>query len=106
MLPEDTLQSTCFQWHWNELPHERGMLFHVNQKARNQIEGNRMKVMGVVAGVSDLIYLRGPTFIEMKTEIGIQSKDQERFEAIVTSLGYRYVICRSLEHFKQIILSR
>lgn len=109
MLPsnpsEDSIQSECFQWHWNNLPNERGMLFHVNQKARNKIEGNRMKAMGVVAGVSDLIYLRGPVFIEMKSEIGLQSVEQKKFQAIVESLGYRYVICRSLEEFKKIILT-
>jgi hypothetical protein len=81
------------------------MLFHVNQKARNAIEGNRMKAMGVVAGVSDLIYLRTMIFIEMKTETGIQSKEQQRFQQIVESLGYVYVICRSLPHFQKIIIT-
>lgn len=104
-LSEDQLQSTCFQWHWNNLPEERGMLFHVNQKARNKIEGNRFKAMGVVPGVSDMIYLRKLTFIEMKTEDGKQSKEQKEFEILVTSLGYVYVICRSLEQFKKIILT-
>lgn len=91
---EDQFQAECFQWHWNNRPNERGLLFHVNQKARNQIEGNRFKAMGVVPGVSDLIYLIGPTFIEMKTEKGTQSDDQKRFQRIVEGLGYRYVICR------------
>jgi len=104
ILSEDQLQSTCFQWHWNNYPAERGMLFHVNQKARNSIEGNRMKAMGVVPGVSDMIYLKGPVFIEMKTEDGKQSPDQRRFEDLVTTLGYKYVICRTLEQFKSIIL--
>lgn len=80
------------------MTHERGLLFHVNQKARNAIEGNHNKAKGVVPGVSDLIYLRhisiGPLYIEMKTEDGIQSKDQERFQKLVESLGYTYVICR------------
>lgn len=101
-MSEDQLQGQCFQWHWNTFPDQRGLLFHVNQKARNAIEGNRMKAMGVVPGVSDLIYLRGPLFIEMKTETGVQSKDQQRFQSLVESLGYRYVICRSFEQFQQL----
>src|SRR6187399_2254392 len=105
-MSEDQLQSTCFQWHWNTYPHERGMLFHVNQKARNAIEGNRMKAMGVVAGVSDLIYLKGPLFIEMKNETGTQSNEQKNFERIVTKLGYKYVICRSFEQFKELIQNK
>ena len=81
------------------------MLFHVNQKARNPIEGNRMKAMGVVPGVSDMIYLKGPVFIEMKSQDGRQSPDQILFEGVVTKLGYRYVIVRSFEEFKQLILN-
>lgn len=61
-MTEDNLQATIFQWHWNNRPSERGQLFHVNQKARNAIEGNRMKAMGVVPGVSDLIYIRRGSF--------------------------------------------
>lgn len=100
---EDQIQAECFAWHWNTLPHERRMLFHVNQKARNAIEGNRMKALGVVPGVSDLIYMRGPTYIEMKTPDGVQSKDQQAFQKVCESLGYTYLICRSLEQFQEII---
>lgn len=104
-MTEDKLQSKCFQWHWNTFPKERGRLFHVNQKARNAIEGNRMKAMGVVPGVSDLIYLtpQGPVFIEMKTEVGTQSPAQKEFQAIVTGLGFAYHICRNFYEFHQII---
>lgn len=103
---EDNLQSTCFQWHWNNFPAERRKLFHVNQKARNAIEGNRMKAMGVVPGVSDLIYLSsaGPVFIEMKSETGTQTKEQKEFETMVTAMGYKYFICRSFEQFKNFLL--
>lgn len=108
ILPEseDKLQSTCFQWHWNTFPDQRGRLFHVNQKARNAIEGNRMKAMGVVPGVSDLIYLRypGPLFIEIKTETGTQSDEQKKFQQLVEGLGFQYIICRSFSQFKQLFL--
>jgi len=106
-MTEDKLQSKCFQWHWNTFPKERGRLFHVNQKARNAIEGNRMKAMGVVPGVSDLIYLtpQGPVFIEMKTESGTQSGDQVKFQQLVESFGFKYIICRNFESFHQIFLT-
>ena len=104
-MSEDQLQSICFQWHWNNYPAERGMLFHVNQKARNAIEGNRMKAMGVVPGVSDMIYLKGPVFIEMKTEDGNQSPDQKRFQQLTEPLGYKYVIVRTFEEFTELILN-
>lgn len=103
---EDQLQSECFQWHWNNFPAERGQLFHVNQKSRNAIEGNRMKAMGVVPGVSDMILLRPGDiiFIEMKTETGVQSAEQKKFEALVTGLGFKYIIVRSLLSFQKIFL--
>lgn len=104
---EDQLQAECFQWHWNNFPKERGLLFHVNQKARNAIEGNRMKAMGVVPGVSDLIWLSplGIIFIEMKTEKGMQSDDQKRFQIQVENLGHKYIICRSFSQFQNIFLT-
>lgn len=112
MLPdtrptEDKLQTEIFQWHWNNMPEERRRLFHVNQKARNKIEGNRMKAMGVVAGVSDLIYLtnRGAIFIELKSEDGRQSIEQKQFQVCVESIGFRYVIIRKLEEFQKLIIT-
>ena len=102
-MTEDKLQTTCFQWFWNNFPEKRGQLFHVNQKAKNAIEGNRMKAMGVVAGVSDLVYLQPGgmvKFIEMKTETGTQSPEQKKFQLLVIGLGFEYVICRAFEDFR------
>ena len=101
---EDQLQAECFQWHWNTHSHLRRTLFHVNQKARNAIEGNRMKAMGVIPGVSDFCNLipGSVRWIEMKTPDGKQSPDQKEFQALVESLGMEYIICRSFEQFKQL----
>lgn len=98
-VTEDQLQAQIFQWHWNNRPNERGLLFHVNQKARNAIEGNRMKAMGVVAGVSDFIYLKPggkPLLIELKIESGTQSDNQKDWQKFVEKAGYDYIIIRSL----------
>jgi hypothetical protein len=59
--------------------------------------------MGMVAGVSDLIYLRDglpPLCIEMKDETGKQSQAQKDWQAIAESTGAEYVIIRSLEEFQ------
>jgi hypothetical protein len=100
MNSESRLQAEIFQHHWNNYPHERGLLFHVNNKARNAIEGNRFKAMGVVRGVSDLIYLKPggrPLLMELKLDEGKQSSEQLKWEALVKEAGYNYVIVRSLE---------
>lgn len=96
---EDQLQAQIFQYHWNNYPDQRGLLFHVNNKARNRIEGAHMKAKGVVPGVSDLIYLRPggkPVLMELKTDTGSQSTEQEKWQRAVEAAGYEYVIIRSL----------
>lgn len=104
---EDQLQAKCFQWFHNTYPAHRGKLFHVNQKARNAIEGNKFKAMGVVPGVSDFILIRklefGPAFIELKFNNGKQSDAQLLFSVAVTNLGYQYFVCRSFEEFKDLM---
>ena len=62
-----------------------------------------MKAMGVVAGVSDLVYLQPGgrvKFIEMKTETGSQSPEQKKFQLLAIGLGFEYVICRTFEDFR------
>jgi hypothetical protein len=101
-MSEARLQAEIFQHHWNNYPHERGLLFHVNNKARNAIEGNRMKAMGVVAGVSDLIYLRPggkPILIELKLPGETQSQIQVNWEETVKAAGYSYALVTSLPDF-------
>ena len=101
-MSELKLQSDIFQYHWNNYPHERGLLFHVNNKARNAIEGNKMKAMGVVSGVSDLIYLKPggkPLLLELKFEDGLQSKEQKSWQIRTQAAGYEYKIIRSLADF-------
>lgn len=103
LTTEIQLQAACFQWHWNSFPLLRGTLFHINQKARNAIEGNQMKAIGVVPGVSDLCNILPfgrVRWIEMKTQDGRQSPDQVKFQRLCEELGHEYIICRTFEEFK------
>ena len=54
-MTEDQLQAQIFQYHWNNYPSERGLLFHVQQKARNAIEGAKFKALSLIAGFSNLV---------------------------------------------------
>lgn len=99
-LPELQLQAKIFQHHWNYYPNERGLLFHVNGKAKNAIEGNKFKALGVIPGVSDLVYLKPggkPIFLELKTENGKQSEAQKKWQEIVTKAGYDYRIVKTFD---------
>ncbi|SEA59515.1 VRR-NUC domain-containing protein [Arachidicoccus rhizosphaerae] len=103
---ESRLQADITQWFWNTYPEHRGMLFHVNNKARNAIEGNKFKAMGVVKGVSDLVLVLPQgriLFIELKTPTGSQEAAQKEWQAKVQERGHNYIIIRSLEEFKALI---
>lgn len=64
--------------------------------------GNKMVSMGVKKGVADWQYLKDngqSLWIELKTETGVQSEDQKRFEQLCLSLGHEYIICRDEQSF-------
>lgn len=104
-MTEERLQFDIVLWFNYTFPNKRGQLFHVNQKSRNKIEGNKMKSMGVVPGVSDLILIKQGMviFIELKTNIGQQRPAQIKFQQMVESLGHQYFIIRCLDDFKKIL---
>ena len=101
---ENRIQQEIFTYHWNKYPEERGLLFMVHNAGSSRINGARLKSMGMVKGVSDMIYLKpdgsGPMFIEIKTPKGRQSETQKTWEIIVTNRSYQYYVVRSLEQMK------
>ncbi len=108
---EDNLQMNCVQWFNLCYPKLIKALHHSpNGGKRNAIEGARFKRMGVRAGFPDLA-LYYPTeecyvlFIEMKTtsKSSTQKVNQKEYEEYLNSKGYKYVICRSFDEFRQII---
>lgn len=102
-LSEFKLQSQCFLYHWNNYPNERGRLFTVNNNSDNKIRAVINQSMGVVAGVADMMYLSdtGLIAIEFKTITGRQSDVQKQWQETIEAAGYRYVIIRTFEEFKQ-----
>jgi len=104
-MSEFKIQAECFQWHWNNFADQRGRLFTVNNNAPSAYAGSVMKAMGVVAGVSDMIYLSnaGAVFLEFKDEAGRQSLSQKWWQGVVEDAGYCYKIIRSLEDFQRML---
>jgi hypothetical protein len=106
---ENNLQQDCVIWFTNNfcLKHHspRGLIFSVpNGGSRNIREAMTMKLTGLLKGASDLIVIlpdRTLMFVELKIETGRQSDDQKEFETRVTELGFKYILCRSLEDFKK-----
>lgn len=104
---ESHIQRACVSWFRMQYPRLAHLLFAVpNGSRRDAVTGAVLKAEGVVAGVSDLILLYPSAVhhglcIEMKTpsRSSRQSEHQKEWEALVTSAGYKYVVCRSLDSF-------
>lgn len=107
---EHKLQVQCVRNFRYTFPEHQHCLFAVpNGGKRDAKTAARLKDEGVVPGVSDLILLvpsdeYHALLIEMKTPNGRQSESQKQWENIVTKLGYKYVICRSLIEFSLAVL--
>lgn len=112
--PEAKLQSDCHTWLWNNHPETRLLYFatfnessvRYLSKKEQEILGAQRNARGLVAGVSDSILLMPcgiyhGLLVEFKTEIGRQSDAQKVWQAKVESVGYKYILIRSLEEFKQ-----
>lgn len=77
-----------------------------NGGKRDAVTGSKLKQEGALAGVADLIFLKqngtyGGLLIEMKTPKGRQSESQQEWMSKITNDGYKYVIVRSVEQFKE-----
>lgn len=111
-MKESKIQSDCFVWYNNmyclKLHEPRGIMYsNANELAgNNAIATMRAKATGLRAGVADttVILPNGRLiYVEFKNEKGRQSEKQKEFEKIVSDLGFKYYIVRSLEEFKEVI---
>lgn len=105
-LTEDRLQADIFQWFWNEYPKYRRCLFHVpNGGFRNIREAAKLKAIGVVAGVPDLLLVVNGSLVafELKTDIGRLSDKQKLVHSAWIAQGVAVHVVRSLEEFQQLI---
>lgn len=104
---ESKIQQGCVEWFRLAYPRLRLNLFSVpNGGARRRIEGAIMKAEGTVAGVADLILLypsRGyhALCIEMKSPSGYQRDTQKQWQKAVEDYGYKYIIVRSFDEFRE-----
>lgn len=104
---ESSLQISCVKWFRLQWRKYAELLNSVpNGGARNAITGAIIKAEGSVRGVADLELnmARGGWFglkIEMKTPKGRQSPQQRNWQSLIEEQGYKYIICRSLDEFRQ-----
>lgn len=101
---EYDLQCNCVEWFRANYKDE--IIFSVPIESAHAKFSHYMK-SGALAGVSDLIVVLKTCilFIEMKSENGRQRDVQKEFQKMVEALGYKYFLCRTLDNFKDIIMS-
>lgn len=104
--PEHELQKHCVTWFKYRYPHLKALFFSVpNGGVRNKAEAGKLKAEGTNRGVADLILLLPNYYfhslnIEMKAGSS-QSDEQKIYELYCNLSGSKYIICKSLEQFKQ-----
>jgi len=112
MKNENSLQAEIYKWYNNtyclKSHNPRGLIFSIpNGGTRNIREAMTFKATGLLKGASDLIVILPNSkliFVELKTEKGIQSPEQNDFQFRVNELGYEYHLIRSLDEFKKILV--
>lgn len=79
----------------------KALYFHCpNGEARSKAAAGRLKAMGTLPGVPDLLFIcDGGTikFIELKAEGKYLSPAQKAFRETVSGMGASYAVCRSVE---------
>lgn len=103
---ESNIQTVCVTWFRIQYKKLAPLLFAVpNGGARNKTEAAIMKGEGVLAGVSDLLFLYPSgqyhgLCIEMKAPDGRQRDSQKEWQKAVEEQGYKYILCYSIEEFQ------
>lgn len=106
MNTESKIQQSMVIWYRNNfcLKHHnpRHAIFSIPNESKSKMETLNKMAIGMMPGASDLLIVRPDEviFVEVKTEIGRQSDKQKEFQSVVESLGFRYILVRSLEDFK------
>lgn len=106
---EDRIQQEIFIYLNNTfcLPScaNRGIVFHVPNERISKVERIRLAAIGVLSGVSDLLFIyKGKhIYLEVKTPTGTQSKAQIEFEGRIQTNGFSYYLVRSLDDVKNIM---
>lgn len=106
---EDRIQQDIFIYLNNNfcLEHHpaRGIVFHVPNQRINKLERIKLASIGVLSGVSDLIFIyKGKhLYLEVKTPAGRQDPAQREFEGRIQANGFSYYLVRSVPEVHDIL---
>ena len=96
---EDDLQRAVLAYIAAAIPY--AIVFHVpNGGFRTKPEAARLKSLGVMPGVADLVLLAGRGrvfFLELKAPKGRTTEDQDQFGEAARALGCGWAVIRSID---------
>lgn len=113
---EDDLQAACMNYLRHQYP--QALAFHCpNGGSRNRIEAAKLKGMGVLAGVCDIVMLEKSVtnpnqieftvchclLIELKAKGGTLRQSQFEFLLAAQERGYKVAVCWSFDAFKALV---
>lgn len=103
---EGRIQAEAFQWFNNTYPHLRKLMYHVpNGELRDPITANKLKAMGVVPGVPDIVFhYRSRTyFFEFKRPGETPSDEQKEMHAQLDLQRFIVWLVDSVKQFQELI---
>ncbi|MGB0881437.1 MAG: hypothetical protein ACPGSO_00680 [Vicingaceae bacterium] len=109
MKTEAQLQSKIVLDYSQNRPEEKGTLFSVANRTLSVRDGQKQKAMGLVKGVSDLIYFKGNRLVCLEIKLPGQKhkrshiEDQLSWGEKMISEGAEYYIITSLSAFWTVI---
>jgi hypothetical protein len=84
------------------------IVFHPANGEKRSIEtARKLKAMGVLPGVFDLVLLAPDSrcfFLEAKSDTGELEPEQRSFQYNLIVMGFPYVVFRSLDHIRDFII--
>lgn len=102
---EDDLQELVVKFLNLALPRDVIFFHPANGGFRLKKEAARLKRMGQLVGVADLVFVhQGRTlFLEMKTADGVMAQPQREFQRRCKELGIPYAVARSLDDVERVL---
>lgn len=110
-MSETQIQIQCVNWFRTQYPKlwEAGKLIHIaNERHCSITTGRMLQKMGVRRGIPDLALFLArkeyhALFVEMKAPNEYPRPEQRQIMASLEQDGYKCVVCRSLDEFRNII---
>jgi hypothetical protein len=107
MRPEDSLQCAVAKFLNHALPPDAYYSGVEHAQRLTVIAGSIRKAKGIKPGLSDIMVWWSGRFvaIELKTHTGTMSDRQREFAHAVSTAGFRYALCRSLDDVEATLLA-